>query len=60
MKVGDLVRNKNSESGQIGIITRFRTFDPQTNPLTFPVVRWSDGRNSPIQANLLEVVSEGG
>ena len=59
MKVGDLVRNKNSESGEIGIIIRFHTFDPHTNPLTFPMVRWADGRVASIQLNLLELVSAG-
>ena len=58
MKVGDLVRNKNSESGEMGIITKWHTFDPDTNPLTFPIVRWADGRVSSIQTNLVEVVSE--
>jgi len=59
VKVGDLVRNKNSESGELGILLRWHTFDPTTNPLTFPIVRWADGRTSSIQTNLLEVVSEG-
>ena len=59
MKVGDLVRNKNSESGEIGIFLRWHTFDKDTNPLTFPIVRWADGRISSIQENLLELVSAG-
>ncbi len=57
MKPGDLVRNKNSESGEVGIVLRWHTFDPQTNPYTCPVVRWADGRTSSIQKNLLELVS---
>jgi len=59
MKPGDLVRNKNSESGELGIILRWHTFDPQTNPYTCPVVRWADGRTGSIQTNLLELVSAG-
>jgi hypothetical protein len=57
MKPGDLVRNKNSESGEIGLFLRWHTFDKDTNPLTFPIVRWADGRTSSIQTNLLELVS---
>jgi len=56
VKVGDLVRNKNSESGEIGIVLRWHTFDPPTFH-TCPVVRWADGRTSSIQKNLLELVS---
>jgi hypothetical protein len=57
MRVGDLVRNKNSESGEIGIVLRWHTFDKDTNPLTFPIVRWANGRTRSIQPNLLEVIS---
>ena len=57
MKPGDLVRNKNSESGEVGILLRWHTFDKDTNPLTFPIVRWADGRVGSIQLNLLELVS---
>ena len=57
MKVGDLVRNKNSERGAIGIILKWYTFDPETNPYTCPIVSWADGRTASIQTNLLEVIS---
>ena len=58
MKIGDLVRNKNSESGMLGLFLEWKTFDKATNPYTCPIVWWRDGRRSSIQCNLLEVVSE--
>ena len=58
MKVGDLVRNKNSESGMLGIFLEWKTFDEKSNPYTCPIVWWQDGRRSSIQYSLLEVISE--
>jgi hypothetical protein len=61
-KPGDLVRNKNSESGMIGLFIRWREFysnenDHRAGSVRFPEVRWSDGRTSTIQYNLLEIES---
>jgi len=60
MKVGDLVRNKNSESGELGLFMGMRTF----KTYTCAEVMWL-GRTAPngdivctIQADLIEVVSE--
>ena len=59
MKVGDLVRNKNSESGMLGLFLMWKTFDPPlSNPHTCPIVWWQDGRVSSIQKSLVEVISE--
>jgi hypothetical protein len=59
MKVGDLVRNKNSESGMLGLFLEWKTFDENTNPCTYPVIMWADdNRISTIQTSLLEVLSE--
>ena len=32
MKIGDLVRNKNSESGELGLFVRIRFFRPADSP----------------------------
>ena len=53
MKVGDLVRNKNSESGLLGLFARWRTFD---KTYTCPIVVWQDGRIGSIQTSMVEVV----
>ena len=58
MKPGDLVRNKNSESGMLGLFLEWYTFDPETNPYICPVVLWADGRRGSIQVSLVEVVNE--
>ena len=59
MKVGDLVRNKNSESGELGTFVGLRVFDDKYECAE---VIWFD-RNAPngdristIQKNLIEVV----
>lgn len=62
-KPGDLVRNKNSESGMVGLFMRWRTYcsnenDSRASSIRFPEVRWSDGRLSTIQYNLLECVQK--
>ena len=52
MKVGDLVRNLNSESGTLlGVIVKFT---PPANPGRL-IVAWNDGRVSPILKHLVEV-----
>tara|TARA_B100000131_G_scaffold275423_1_gene278050 strand:+ start:1687 stop:1866 length:180 start_codon:yes stop_codon:yes gene_type:complete len=59
MKVGDLVRNLNSESGLLGIIVDWTdTKWPNNNQCTnHPVVAWQDGRVSWIMAHRLSVVA---
>ena len=56
MEIGDLVRNKNSESGLLGLFARWKTFDKDFIPYTCPIIVWQDGRISSIQADLVEVV----
>jgi len=69
MKVGDLVRNKNSESGELGLFMGTRIFrasnsnDPR-DVYACAEVMWFDrnasngDRVSTIQADLIEVISE--
>ena len=63
---GEIVRNKNSESGELGIFIGLRTFDNGKGgePYTCAEVMWFD-RSAPngdvvstIQTNLIEVVNE--
>ena len=64
---GDIVRNKNSESGELGLFIGLRTFALNgSKPYTCAEVMWfernaSNGdRISTIQTNLIEtVISEG-
>ena len=65
MKPGDLVRNKNSESGELGLFVGLRTFDNGKGgqPYTCAEVMWLN-RTAPngdtvstIQQNLIEVAS---
>lgn len=63
MKPGDLVRNKNSESGDLGLFLGWRTFDCyDEGKYTCAEVMWFDrvGRNGDriltIQESLLEVL----
>jgi len=63
MKVGDLVRNKNSESGELGLFVGMRTF--KSNNPVYPngydcaEVYWQDrGDVGTIQTNLIEVINE--
>jgi hypothetical protein len=58
VKVGDLVRNLNSEGGLLGVLIRWRTFDKKTNPYRCPEVFWFDGRLGTIQTSMIEVVSD--
>ena len=65
MKPGDLVRNKNSESGEVGLFIGMRTFKSHINEshdYTCAEVMWLDRsapngeRVSTIQKDLIEVV----
>ena len=56
MKVGDLVRNLNSEGGLLGIIVGWQL---NYYGLSDPVVFWKDGRKSWIRVDRVEVVCEG-
>ena len=65
MKAGDLVRNKNSESGEKGIFLGMRTFKNRVDAgadYTCAEVYWPERTGkytvSTIQANLIEVVCE--
>ena len=57
VKVGDLVRNLNSESGLMGIIVGWENINRVSNTIA-PMVAWQDGRVSWIVAHRVEVVSE--
>ncbi len=48
MKIGDLVKNLNSEMGMLGIIVDWHDNNP--------VVQWSDGRCNWITLNRTEVI----
>ena len=50
VKIGDLVRNLNSESRMLGIIV--------DNARIAAVVSWIDGRVSPINWTMLEAINE--
>ena len=55
MKIGDLVRNLNSESGTLlGVIVKIT---PPANPGRL-IVAWNDGRVSPILKQLVEIINE--
>ena len=56
MKVGDIVKNLNSESRMLGIIVGWHQAMDCAAPT--PQVLWSDGRCNWIMANRVEVVSE--
>lgn len=62
MKVGDVVRNKNAHpsfNNSRGVFLGMRTFGEGEleNPYTCAMVAWFGGRISPIQTNLIEVIS---
>ena len=61
MKIGDLVRNLYSESGLLGVIVSWTdTKWPDNNQqFNHPVVTWSDGRTSWIEAHRVEVINAG-
>ena len=64
MTSGDLVRNKNSESGELGIFIGLRTYggSPTAEPYVCAEVMWfnrsapNGDRISTIQKDLIEVV----
>jgi hypothetical protein len=59
MKPGDLVRNKNSESGELGLFMGFREFDKNyecAEVMWFTRRAANGDRVSTIQKNLIEVV----
>ncbi len=65
MKIGDMVRNKNSESGEFGLFVGMRTFkhnapsNPGAKDYTCAEVYWQDrGKVGTIQTNLIEVINE--
>ena len=69
MKPGDLVRNKSSESGELGLFMGLRTFrasanEDQRQDYTCAEVMWftrdspNGDRVSTIQKDLIEVASE--
>lgn len=69
IKPGDIVRNKNSESGELGLFMGLRTFkatpnEDQRQDYTCAEVMWFDrnasngDRISTIQTDLIEVVDE--
>ena len=59
MKVGDLVRNLNSEARCAGIVVDFeiRKADGGGYSVRMPVVMWSDKRCSPIMPDMVEVAN---
>jgi len=73
VKPGDLVRNKNSESGELGIFMGMRTFKHHPSVIgpedseedkhySCAEIYWPKRLNafSTIQTNLVEVISEAG
>ena len=58
MKVGDMVKNLKSERGLLGLVINWTDILwPNNNQGTnHPVVLWSDGRATWIQAEFVEVV----
>ena len=54
MKIGDLVKNLNSEMRMTGIIVDFHDYHGMMNP----VVQWADGRCSWIVRDRAEVINE--
>ena len=63
MKVGDLVRNLNSESGMPGLVVEFtvqkaRHLNDDEVWATVPIVLWADGRCNWIVRRFTEVIDE--
>ena len=60
MKIGDLVRNLNSESGLLGIVVDWTDtkWPDNTQNVNHPVVHWNDGRTSWIMVHRVEVINE--
>ena len=57
MKVGDLVRNLNSESKMTGVVVDFemRKATGGGYSMKMPVVLWADKRCNPIMPDMVEV-----
>jgi hypothetical protein len=55
VKVGDLVRNLNSESRCTGLVVDFEFRGKGFYSVRMPVVLWPDGRCSPIMMDMVEV-----
>lgn len=56
MKIGDLVKNLNSESGMTGIIVGWHSRGSGDTQVMNPQVLWADGRVSWIWAHRIEGV----
>ena len=54
MKIGDLVKNLNSESRMLGVVVDWH--QSSTHSLPTPLVLWSDGRCNWIVLNRVEMV----
>ena len=56
MKVGDLVRNLNSEMGMTGVVVNFevRKAGGGGYSVRMPIVLWADKRCSPIMPDMVE------
>ena len=57
MKVGELVRNLNSESGLLGVIIDFERYD-LIGAGYVPVVCWQDGRTGWITRSKIKIIKE--
>ncbi len=59
MKVGDLVRNLNSESGLLGIVVGWTDtkWPDNSGCKHHPVVLWVDGRQNWIMAHRIKVIA---
>ena len=53
MKVGDLVRNLNSEARCTGLVIDYVHEEGRFYSVRMPVVLWADGRCSPIMMNMV-------
>ena len=60
MKIGDLVRNLNSEARCTGIIVGWKTYpwEDDFGKSIHPTVLWADGRCNWIMAHRVELVRE--
>ena len=60
MKVGDLVKNLNSEARCTGLVVdfEFRRSGGGFYSIRMPVVLWADGRCSPIMPDMVERMNE--
>ncbi|MBN86765.1 MAG: hypothetical protein CL885_04510 [Dehalococcoidia bacterium] len=60
MKVGDLVRNLNSESKMTGVVVDWKVtnWEDDFGCSKHPVVLWADGRQNWIMAHRVELANE--